>query len=198
MKEGRSPQEILEQKRKYFGSVINGHLACPERMWEEGGKRQQVCLEGRVCLQMYFKLLKWDALVLLHSGEEGFEVFISLPQTPMRWVGHSLSPFKGLSGLFKLDCHQVTRGIYLRTSYSPRGRGPACSKSSKKHLHSQRRRLRVREAPACSGHPGSNGILSAMQGYLQDFVSSTVYRWLNRQPRTTFLKWGFLFYVFLN
>lgn len=38
MKEGRGPQEILEQKRKYFGSVINGHLACPERMWEEGGK----------------------------------------------------------------------------------------------------------------------------------------------------------------
>lgn len=79
--EGRGPQEILEQKRKYFSSVINGHLACPERMWEEGGKRQQVCLEGRVCRWVYFKLLKSEALLLLHSGEEGFEAFISLPQT---------------------------------------------------------------------------------------------------------------------
>lgn len=57
-KGGEGPQEILDQKRKYFSSVINGHSACPERMWEVGGKRQQVCLEGRVCLQMYFKLLK--------------------------------------------------------------------------------------------------------------------------------------------
>lgn len=102
MKEGRGPQEILEQKRKYCSSVISGRSACPERMWGEGGKRQQVCLEGRVCLQMYFKLLKSDTLVLLHSGEEGFEVFISLPQTPMWHVGtgNSLSLYKGVSLFF--------------------------------------------------------------------------------------------------
>lgn len=84
IQEGRAPQEILEQKRKNVSCVINGHLACPERMWEEGGKKQQVCLEGRVYLGMYFKLLESEAVVLLHSGEEGFEAFISLPQT---WGG---------------------------------------------------------------------------------------------------------------
>lgn len=99
-KEGRGPQEILEQKRKYFSSVINGHLACPGRMWEKGGKKQQVCLEGRVWPQMYFKLLKSEALVLLPSGKEGFEAFISLPQTS---VGRErkLFPFQGVS-LLKL------------------------------------------------------------------------------------------------
>ena len=145
IKEGRGPQETLEQKRKSSSSVINGHSACPERMWEEGGKRQQVCLEGRVCPQMYFKLPKLDTLVLLHSGEEGFEVFIALPQTD------SLSLFKGVSLLVKLDAHQVTRCIYLRTSDSHTGKGPACFKGWSKHFHSQMRRRRVREAPAPSG-----------------------------------------------
>lgn len=39
-----------------------------------------MCLEGRACPWMYFKLPKSEALVLLHSGEEGFEAFLSLPQ----------------------------------------------------------------------------------------------------------------------
>lgn len=58
-------------------------------MWEERGKKQQVCLEGRVCPQMYFKLLESEALVSSHSGEEGFEVFICLPQASAR--GRKLS-----------------------------------------------------------------------------------------------------------
>lgn len=68
------------------------------------GKKQQVCLEGRVCLQMYFKLLKLETLVLLHSGEEGFEVFISMHR--LLWgEGKETLPFKGVTLLFKLDCH---------------------------------------------------------------------------------------------
>ena len=58
-------------------------------MWEDRGKKQQVCLEGRVCPQMYFKLLESEALVSSHSGEEGFEVFICLPQASAR--GRKLS-----------------------------------------------------------------------------------------------------------
>lgn len=49
--------------------------------------------------QMYFKLLKSEALVLLPSGKEGVEAFISLPQTS---VGErKLFPFQGVS-LLKL------------------------------------------------------------------------------------------------
>lgn len=122
-KEGRGPQEILEQKRKYFSSVINGHLACPERMWEKGGKKQQVCLEGRVWPQMYFKLLKSEALVLLPSGKEGFEAFISLPQTS---VGRErkLFPFQGVSLLKLLS---LSNKLFLSEDRHPRTEKDLCA-----------------------------------------------------------------------
>lgn len=103
IQEGRAPQEILEQKRKNVSSVINGHLACPERMWEEGGKKQQVCWEGKVCLQMCFKLLESEAVILLPSGEEGFEAFISLPQIGGGGVrGEETLSFSRSSSSFKV------------------------------------------------------------------------------------------------
>ena len=42
-----------------------------------------------MCPQVYFKLLESEALVSSHSGEEGFEVFICLPQASAR--GRKLS-----------------------------------------------------------------------------------------------------------
>lgn len=51
-----------------------------------------------MCPPMYFKLLKSEALVVLHSGEEGSEAFIFLPQTSGEggWK-ETLSPFQGVS-----------------------------------------------------------------------------------------------------
>lgn len=171
--------------------------------WEEKGSRC-VWREGCVCK------------CILSSWSETHWFYCTLVRRDLRFLSPchrllcgrwgplslSLSPFKGWSPLFKLDCHQVTKCTYLRTSYSPRGKGPACSKSWSKCLEEAKGQrgpstLRSPREGPWDGR-SRHSLLSATQGASPDFVSSTVYRWLNRRPRTIFLKWGFLFYVFLN
>ena len=82
IKEGKGPAGNIRTKKEIFQLCHTWALGLSrEDVARERGKKQQVCLEGRVCPQVYFKLLKSEALVSLPSSEEGFEVFISLLQT---------------------------------------------------------------------------------------------------------------------
>lgn len=77
-KRGEGLSGNIRTKKEIFQPCHQWALGLSREDVGRGREKQQVCLEGRVCPPMYFKLLKSEALVLLLSGEEGFEAFYLL------------------------------------------------------------------------------------------------------------------------